>query len=243
MTAIVLAVVAAALALQPLAAPELLIGVAYSAPASVPDALLTADMRAMRRAGYNIVFVEDPGSRDRLGPAAVAERIPIIDAVPQDAVRIKVGTGVPGVSEARLAFWDAIATGTRSVVFEAPGRRFTQELRVLGESAGIITRNQALFMPMRPRASGVRSIEGEGGAPIDVKLMESADVLMIIALNRATAPRKTTITFTPDIPEAIWQNMESGTSIDFVMGKSGPVFEHTFAPRDALVLMIRKRFR
>ena len=56
----------------------------------------------------------------------------------------RLGTGVPGVSEARLAFWDAIATGTRSVVFEAPGRRFTQELRVLGESAGIITRTELI---------------------------------------------------------------------------------------------------
>ena len=48
MTAIVIAVLAALPAPQPLAAPELLIGVAYSAPASVPDVLLVSDMRAMR---------------------------------------------------------------------------------------------------------------------------------------------------------------------------------------------------
>lgn len=243
MTAIVIAVLVARLAPQPLAAPELLVGVAYSAPASVPDVLLVSDMRAMRRAGYNIVFVEDPASRDRLGPAAIAERIPIIDAVPQESARIKVGSGVQAVSEARLALWDAIASGTRNVVFEAPGRRFTQELRALGESAGVITRNQALFMPMRPRTSGVRSIDGEGGAPVEVKLLESRDVLMIIALNRAAVPRKAAIAFSQDIPEAIWQNLESGTSVDFVMGKNGPVLEHIFAPRDALVLMIGKRFR
>jgi hypothetical protein len=243
MTAIAIAVLWALLAPQPLAAPELLIGVAYSAPASVPDAVLVSDMRAMRRAGYNIVFVEEPASRDRLGPAAIAERIPVIDAIPGESARIKVGSGVQGVSEARLALWDAIATGRRSVVFEAPGRRFTQELRALGESAGTITRNQALFMPMRPRASGVRAIDGEGGAPVDVKLLESKDVLMIIALNRAAVSRKAAITFNPDIPEAIWQNMESGTSVDFVMGRNGPVLEHTFAARDALVLMIGKRFR
>jgi hypothetical protein len=28
-----------------------------------------------------------------------------------------------------------------------------------------------------------------------------------------------------------------------VMGKGGPVLDHTFAPRDALVLMIRKKLR
>ena len=243
MAAIAIAVLTAVLAPQPLAAPELLIGVAYSAPATVPDAVVTSDLREMRRAGYNIVFVEDPRSRDRLGEAAIAERIPIIDAVPDESVRVKVGSGPVAVAEARLAFWDAIAGGTRSVVFEAAGRRFTQELRALGESAGIITRNQALFMPMRPRASGVRSIEGEGAGVVDVKMMESRDALMIIAISRAPLPRAVTITFLPEIPEAIWQNMESGTSIDFVMGKAGPVFDHTFAPRDALVLMIRKRFR
>jgi hypothetical protein len=243
MTAMAIAVLVTAFTPQPLAAPELLIGVAYSAPAGVPDSVLASDLGAMRRAGYNIVFVEDPASRDRLGAAAIAERIPIIDAVPDESARITVGSGAQGVSDARLVFWDAIAKGTRSIVFEAPGRRFTQELRALGESAGIVTRNQALFMPMRPRSSGVRSIEGEAGAAVDVKLMESRDALMIIAISRAPAPRTVTITFSPGIPEAIWQNMESGTSIDFVMGKNGPVFEHTFAPRDALVLMIRKRFR
>lgn len=243
MTALVIAVSMAVLAPQPLPAPELLIGVAYAAPPSLPEAVVISDLRQMRRAGYNILFVDDPKSRDRLGGPAVAERIPVIDAIPAEAVRIQVGAGVPAVSEARLALWEAIAAGRRTVVFESPGRRFTQELRALGESAGIITRNQALFMPMRPRTTGVASIDGEGGAPVDVKLMESRDALVIIAVNRATVPRKVAITFNPDIPEAIWQNMESGTSIDFVMGSKGPVFEHTFAARDALVLMIRKRFR
>jgi hypothetical protein len=243
MTAVAVAVSLAVLTPQPIAAPELLVGVAYSAPASIPDAVVTSDLRDMRRAGYNILFVEDPASRDRLGEAAIAERIQIIDGIPPESVRIKVGSGVQAVSEARIAFWEAIATGTRNAVFEAPGKRLTQELRALGETAGIITRNQALFMPMRPRTAGVSSIEGGGGAPVDVKLMESRDALVIVALNRATAPRKVTITFNPDIPEAIWQNMESGTSIDFVMSQKGPVFDHTFGPRDALVLMTRKRFR
>ena len=243
MPAIAAAILLAVLSSQPLPAPELLIGVAYAAPPAVPDAVITADLRAMRRAGYNIVFVEDPRSRDRLGQAAIAERIPVIDAIPDDALRVRVGSGVQAVAEARLAFWEAVVKGTRSVVFEAFDRRFTQELLVLGESAGIITRNQALFMPMRPRAGGVRSIDGGGGAPVEVKLLESPDALIIIALNRAGATRSVTITFDPQIPEAIWQNMESGTSIDFVMGKNGPIFEHTFAPRDALVLMTRKRFR
>jgi hypothetical protein len=55
--------------------------------------------------------------------------------------------------------------------------------------------------------------------------------------------QKITINFTADIPEAIWQNLETSTSVNFVMGRSGPFLEHTFSPRDTLVLMIRKKLR
>src|SRR5688572_17761687 len=123
MTALVIAVSMAVLAPQPLPAPELLIGVAYAAPPSLPDAVVISDLREMRRAGYNILFVDDPKSRDRLGGPAVAERIPVTDAIPPEAVRIPVGAGVPAVSDARLALWEAIAAGHRTVMFEAPGRR------------------------------------------------------------------------------------------------------------------------
>jgi hypothetical protein len=243
MTAFGLAVCLGMAALPQAAVPELLIGVAYVAPPSLPDAVAAADFRAIRQAGYNIVVVEDPKSRDRLSDVSLAERLPIIDGVPAETVRIKVGSGTSAVIEARLSFWQAILGGARNVVLEAPGRRWTQELRALGETVGIVSRNQALFMPMRPRRGGVKSIDGDGGAPIDVKLMESPDALLIVGINHAPDPRKAVITFEPDIPEAMWQNMESGTSIDFVMSQGGPVFEHTFSPRDALVLMIRKRFR
>ena len=76
-----------------------------------------------------------------------------------------------------------------------------------------------------------------------MRLLESAEALMIIGLNEAPAPRTVTIRFAADIPEAIWQNLETGTSVSFVMGKDGPFLEYTFGPRDALVLMIRKRRR
>jgi hypothetical protein len=66
---------------------------------------------------------------------------------------------------------------------------------------------------------------------------------MIIGLNYSAALRKATISFSPEIPEAIWQNLETGTAVNFVMGSTGPVLEHTFGPRDALVLVIRKKLR
>jgi hypothetical protein len=74
-------------------------------------------------------------------------------------------------------------------------------------------------------------------------MLESPDTLMIIGLNYAASPRTATIRFSPDIPEAIWQNLETGAAVSVVMGPKGPFLEHTFAPRDALVLMIRKQLR
>lgn len=228
---------------QPAAPSEFLVGVVYAAPPALPDAVVATDLTALRRGGFNLLIVPDAAARERLREAATTEQLSMhADALPGEE-RISVGSGVPAVAEARLAFWQAITRGARVLVFSAPGSRVTQEIRALGETAGIVTRNQALFVPLRPRAAGVRSITGGGGAPVEVKLLESKDVLVIVGMNHAAAPRRVTIAFDPDIPEAIWQNLESGTSVDFVMGKEGPVLEHTFAPRDALVLMVRKRYR
>ncbi|MBA2301533.1 MAG: beta-galactosidase [Acidobacteria bacterium] len=156
--------------------------------------------------------------------------------------RIKVAPG--SGPDARLAMWSAVARGERAVAFQGSDGPLSPTVLSLGETAGVITRNPSLFDPLRPRAEGVRSIAAEGGgAPVEIRLLESANALMIIGLNHSPSPRKATVSFLPDIPEAIWQNLETGTQVHFVMGKSGPVLEHAFAPRDALVLMIRKRLR
>jgi hypothetical protein len=156
---------------------------------------------------------------------------------------IRVGKGARTAVDARLEFWAAIAQGVRRVMFvDTEGGGGPASLS-LGETAGIVTRNQALFAPLRPREGGVRGVAGASGAPVDVKLLESPDALMIIALNYAPAPQKVTIDFTADIPEAIWQNLETGASVNFVIGRNGPFLEHVFAPRDTLVLMIRKTLR
>ena len=52
-----------------------------------------------------------------------------------------------------------------------------------------------------------------------------------------------TFTFAPDMPEAIWQNMETGAAVNFVAGPSGPTYTYAFKPRDVLVLMIKKDLR
>jgi hypothetical protein len=82
-----------------------------------------------------------------------------------------------------------------------------------------------------------------GHGAVETRFLESADVLMLIALNHADSSQKVTMTFAPDVQEAIWQNMETGAGVSFVAGPTGPSYNYWFAPKDALVLMIRKDVR
>jgi hypothetical protein len=85
-------------------------------------------------------------------------------------------------------------------------------------------------------------IAGATGA-VETRFLESSDVLMLIGLNYADTPQRVTMTFPPDTQEAIWQNMETGAAVNFIAGRDGPTYTHTFAPKDTLVLMIRKSIR
>jgi len=91
------------------------------------------------------------------------------------------------------------------------------------------------------RFSEVRIANASG--PLETRFLESSDVLMFIALNHADEPQRVTFTFSPDTQEAIWQNMETGTAVNFVAGPDGPRYSYSFAAKDALVLMIRKDIR
>ena len=181
--------------------------------------------------------------RARLERAPGVRRIEVVAGPGRDEEPIQVGPGAAGLATARLAFWESIARRQLEVGFSATSGGFTTDLAALGETAGVVTRNEALFAPLQPRTSGVRELTGAGGAPVEVRLFESPQALMIIALSRGSVPRTVTIQFAPDIPEAIWQNLETGAAVNFVMGKSGPYLQHSFAPHDALVLMIRKTLR
>jgi hypothetical protein len=85
-------------------------------------------------------------------------------------------------------------------------------------------------------------IAGASGL-VEARFLESSDALLLIAINHSDAPQRVTLTFTPDTPEAIWLNMETGASVNFVAGPNGPTYTHAFARRDVLVLMIRKALR
>ena len=225
-----------------LAATERLIAAAGQADLKV-DVRIVADMTpawASAGAADRQRFVEYASTRLRQGAHVMSVAAEEDLGAPSP---IRVGEGGRTPSAARLEFWAAVARGAQRLMFIDGSGGAGPAVLALGETAGIVTRNAALFAPLRPREGGIRGITGGGGAPVDVRLLESADALMIIGMNYAPAPRKVTIRFTADIPEAIWQNLETGTAVNFVMGPGGPFLEHTFAPRDTLVLMIRKTLR
>jgi len=83
------------------------------------------------------------------------------------------------------------------------------------------------------------------GAPglVEARVLESSNAILIIAINHGEAAQRVTFSFGPDIPEAIWQNMETGAAVNFVQGATGPTYAHTFRPRDVMVLVRGKRLR
>jgi hypothetical protein len=86
------------------------------------------------------------------------------------------------------------------------------------------------------------AIAGSDGL-VEARFLESADAMLLVALNYGTTPRKVTFTFAPDVPEAIWQNMETGAAVNFVQGADGPAYTRTFGARDVMVLVRGKRLR
>ena len=174
----------------------------------------------------------------RSGVLAVLPEMPATSGL---HTTIELGDG--GLPAARLAFWRAVASGARS--FEIVGREdsLTADVLAFGNTAGVITRNEPLFAPLRAHGKEANAGLSISGGKVLVTILESAQAIVIVACNTSSEVRTASITFPPQMPEAIWQNMEHGNSVHFVIGPSGPVLEHTFQPQDALVLAIRKTLR
>ena len=146
-----------------------------------------------------------------------------------------LGAAVPE-SDRRFVAWLAISRGAQGLIFDDPPR----DAGFIRTIAG----NPALFTQVRPRpAGGAPEVRIDGGSDIDVRFLESSTVQMIIALNHSPKAQRVTMTFPPETQEAIWLNMETGSSVHFVAGPLGPLYQYWFRPTDALVLMIRKDIR
>jgi hypothetical protein len=106
---------------------------------------------------------------------------------------------------------------------------------------------------LRPASPLQRAIAAAGVKPevgidatgqlVEARFLESSDAMLLVAMNHGSTPHKVTFTFGPDVPEAIWQNMESGAAVNFVQGAEGPTYTRTMAARDVMVLVRGKRLR
>jgi len=205
------------------------------------------DLENMRRLRFTVVVPGEPTQAlapiDRLIAGALDSSI-TIPASDIGLVPINERTDADAVREAA---WTRLATGARAVIFD-DWKALQNNDGALAEAAAFaetLARNPVLYAPLRRVApAGDRSFTIDGGQnDVEAHWLESPDALLLIAVNHAVEPRDVTITFAPAIPEAIWQNMLTGSAVNFVAGPAGPVYKRTFAAHDVLVLMIRKRWK
>lgn len=224
------------------------VGVRYAAGSDAARRVI--DLDAIRRAHFNVAATSD-FSKDTATLLRVEQ--PIAGAPPTSLtvrsaeigrIVIKAATTADAVREAA---WTMLALGARGVVFDDwaslqdNGTAFVEA----SAFADTLTRNMALYAPLRRvEQTGPRAIAVAGGQDdIQARWLESADALLLIAVNHGSEARHVTLTFPRDVPEAVWQNMLTGGSVNFVAGPTGPFYEHAFPPHDVLVLMIRKRWK
>ena len=225
------------------------VGVRYD-----PDpnpAIRRTDLENMRRLRFTVIASVRPGT----GPSETLSQIDRLLARSQDTALTVQGSEVGVVriddltdaDSVREAAWTRLAYGARAVIFE-DWNALQKNDTALGEAAAFadtLARNAALYVPLRKiEPTGDRAFTIDGGQnKVEAHWLESSDALLLIAVNHTPEPTDVTLTFAPAIPEAIWQNMLTGNAVNFVAGPKGPVYTRTFAARDVLVLMIRKRWK
>jgi hypothetical protein len=207
------------------------------------------DLQRIRSAGFNSIWTARPDD------AALASQA---DAA---GLRLMATAGsraelhadpAATASDLRLWGWTALLRGARAIAYYAwrdlveSETALTARGRAAAEFAGVLSRNPALFAPLRPRATTDPAamtadlrVSGSAGE-IEAGFLESRDALVLIAVSQAGAPQRVTLTFAPGTKQEFWQNMETGEMVSFAMANGELTLAHSFAARDAVVLMIRK---
>src|SRR5215204_846680 len=225
------------------------VGVRYAADAN-PDRR-AIDHDSIGRARFNVVAAP----ADATGQTTALTRVdrpaagtPSANLVTRSAdLGIVPVTATATAENVRETAWTLFAHGSRGVIFE-DWSVLQQNAAALAEASAFaetITRNMALYAPLRHvEPAGPRALALKGGQDsVEAHWLESAEALLLIAVNHGAESRQITFTFPPEVPEAVWQNMLSGGSVNFVAGPTGPYYEHTLPAHDVLVLMIRKRWK
>jgi hypothetical protein len=231
------------------------VGVRYAAAAEPGRRAIDHD--TIRRARFNVVVttVTTAAPADAAQETTTLTRIdqPVIGGPPASLVIRSAQLGIVPITAATSAedvketAWTMFGHGVRGVIFE-DWAGLQQNAGALAEASAFaetITRNMALYAPLRHvERDGARSIGLAGGEDnVDAHWLESAEALLLVAVNHGAQSRRVTFTFPPQVPEAVWQNMLSGGSVNFIAGPTGPFYEHTLPAQDVLVLMIRKKWK
>jgi beta-galactosidase len=192
------------------------------------------------RSGETITFTAERNLDGALAPlagrtfngAAFAEHLEITRPDTRVLARFPgEGGGDPAMTMARFGEGRAILIGAfPSAAFEQD----PEKMRATGE----LLQRLVAFAGVTPEVR----IDGAPGL-VESRFLESSGAIVLIALNHADSPQKVTFAFAPSIPEAIWQNMETGSQVSFVQGPNGPTYTHMFAARDAMVLVRGKRLQ
>jgi hypothetical protein len=218
------------------------IGVWYDGP------VLRRELQSIRASGFNTVWGGLDGFAELVVQAQAVGLSVIGRLDPQG--ELHVGPSATP-QDLRVWGWTAMLRGARAIGYYA-WRDLVDERGVAtargkaaGDFAGIVSRNPALFAPLRMPAAGAgdpaRDVRISGVAgEVEAGFLESRDALLLIAVNHAASPQGATMTFAPGTKQEFWQNMETGDMVSFTMDDS-PSLTHAFAARDVLVLMIRKR--
>jgi hypothetical protein len=209
------------------------------------------DLEEIRRLRFNVVAPPQES-------AAAEMELTLVDRVLAGAADAQVrmsgvatvsGKDAVSASHVTHAAWYYLGMGARGIIFGdwAALQRNTEALTAATAFADEIARNAALYAPLRPRVPGadIPDVTVEGNDPrITARVLESAEALLLVVTNHdGSEAREVTLHFSPDLPEAIWQNMLTGAAVNFVAGPKGPIYSRTFPPKDVLVLMIRKRWK
>ena len=139
--------------------------------------------------------------------------------------------GDPAIVLSRYGSGRAILVGTFA------GAAFARDPAAARDTGNLL----AALASLAGATPEVRLSGGDG--QVETRFLESADTIVLIGINHSTEPQKVTMTFTADTPEAIWLNLETGASVNFVAGPDGPTYTYAFKPRDVMVLMIKKEWR
>jgi hypothetical protein len=223
----------------------LFVGVRYQ-PTKPPEAR-RQDYERMRQLRFTVV--EMPRTAETAARLLFLDRVLANAPDPRVLLAARDTSAVVPVASAAttsLRAWRAFATGARVILFDdwAALQADPGALAGAADFAEAFARNTPLYAPLRPRVSKVPDVHvtrGEGA--VEARFLESPEALVLIAVNASSKPVESSLAFAPEIPEAIWQNMLTGASVNFVAGADGPVYTRTFGPEEVLVLMIQRRWR